>query len=551
MILPPTTSSHPKILVTDDEGDICELLEETLTEEGYDVTTARSAQEAMKKLEREEFDVLITDICMPGRDGLDLIEEAKKNHPTLATIVITAHADSEKFLRAIRRKVDDFLQKPFDLDEVCRSVRLGLAARRAQNEEDKTRRELHDQSERLVREKEDLSHQITEAMRKVTVFQEELLRNAEGLNTLSDVSNLVTTILDLDKLLDVCLALVNQRLRIQRSSIMLYDRASDSLRVVAARGSHIRLLGKTVPIGEGVAGHVARTREPLLVPNILEDGRFDVSRSTNYETGSFCCVPLTFQDELLGVINVNDTLSGGPFDKTHLDILSTVAKQISVAIANARLYNNLKENSVRMVEALATTLEAKDVYTCGHSERVTTYALRLGDRIGLSREQLDTLRFAGLLHDIGKIGVPEEILQKEDALTEAEWAVVAQHPIIGERIIGALHFLTDVREVIRHHHERWDGRGYPDGLPDGKIGTLPRILAIADAFDAMTSARPYRSARTTDDALAELARQAGSQFDPTLVAAFRTLFDMDEEIRSIRYEMRYPDAKSLPASSSR
>ena len=532
-----------RILVADDEQEICELLHETLVDEGYEVTTARDAQEAADLIRREEFDLLITDICMPGRDGLDLIEEVKALRPTLATIVITAHADQEKFIRAIRRRVDDFLQKPFDLEEVCRAVRAGLETRKSAQRRREAIKDLYTKSRRLTEEKADLSQRIGEAMERVTQFQEEILRNTEGLSTLSDVSNVVTSVLDLDKLLEVSLAMVNQRLHIQRSSIMLYREEEAALEVVAARGAHMHLMGKMVHLGEGVAGYVAQTREPLLVEDIRKDGRFDVKRSGNYGTGSFISVPLIFQGALLGVINANDTVSGKPFDRGHMEVLTTVAGQISAAIANARLYENVKENSIRMVEALATTLEAKDPYTCGHSERVTAYAIRLGKRMGLSREQLDTLRYAGLLHDIGKIGVPEEILQKTAPLTDDEWAVIAQHPIIGERIIGTLDFLSGAREIIRRHHERWDGQGYPDGLKNGQIGVLSHILSVADAFDAMTSVRPYRDARTTEDALEEIGRCAGAQFDPALVTAFRGLFEDDEHIGEIRYELRYPDAK--------
>ncbi len=177
--------------------------------------------------------------------------------------------------------------------------------------------------------------------------------------------------------------------------------------------------------------------------------------------------------------------------------------------------------------ALARALEAKDYETEGHSERVTAYALRLGRALGLRREALEDLRRGALLHDLGKIGIPDAVLRKPGPLTEEEQALMRAHPLIGDRILEGLPALQGARGVVRHHHERFDGRGYPEGLQGKEIPLLARIFAVVDAYDAMTSYRPCRRALDPEEALAEIAREAGRQFDPRVVAAFLRTFGLE------------------------
>jgi HD-GYP domain-containing protein (c-di-GMP phosphodiesterase class II) len=184
-----------------------------------------------------------------------------------------------------------------------------------------------------------------------------------------------------------------------------------------------------------------------------------------------------------------------------------------------RLYHQLRRSICQSLLGLANALEAKDACTRGHSERVGARARRLGTALGLPADEIDTLTQAGLLHDIGKIGVPETVLRKRGALDPDEWTLMRQHPVIGAQIVAPFEFFADGALVIRHHHERWDGSGYPDGLAAGAIPLGARIVAVADVFDALTSARPYRMALGLDAALAYLAAEAGHTLDPDVVAA--------------------------------
>jgi len=195
----------------------------------------------------------------------------------------------------------------------------------------------------------------------------------------------------------------------------------------------------------------------------------------------------------------------------------------------------LDHANLATVEALAAMVDAKDAYTRGHSGRVSGYAAAIAAALGLPEADIARVRQAGLLHDVGKIGVPDAILLKPGQLAEEEFAVIREHPAIGERILQGLPFLAEILPAVRHHHERWDGRGYPDGLVGAAIPADAAILAVADSFDAMTSSRTYRVALPVMEAIRRVREGAGAQYDPRLVAAFdRALADGTLAVPSIR-----------------
>jgi ribonuclease P protein subunit RPR2 len=193
-----------------------------------------------------------------------------------------------------------------------------------------------------------------------------------------------------------------------------------------------------------------------------------------------------------------------------------------------RLYHQLRRSICQSLLGLANALEAKDPYTRGHSERVGAWSGRLATALGLPPEEVETITQAGLLHDIGKIGVPEAVLRKRGALTPDEWTLMRQHPVIGAQIVAPFEFFGGGALVIRHHHERWDGSGYPDGLVGAAIPLGARIVAVADVFDALTSDRPYRPALARDAALAYLTEEAGRTLDPDVVAVILGLVRVGE-----------------------
>ena len=238
-------------------------------------------------------------------------------------------------------------------------------------------------------------------------------------------------------------------------------------------------------------------------------------------------VPLVYRGRALGLMQLIEKECERRFSRAEIGLARALAEQAAIALYNARLYTRSKEYAARLersyfetVTALAAAMEAKDHYTAEHADMLAMMAVSVGRKLGLDEAELRDLQYASVLHDIGKIGIPGHILNKPDKLTDDEFAVMAEHTIIGERIISRIDYLAPIGKAIRAAHERWDGRGYPDKLAAEQIPAASRILFVCDAFHAMTSDRPYRKAMLHDDALEELRRNAGAQFDPKVVEAF-------------------------------
>ncbi|GAV22345.1 HD domain-containing phosphohydrolase [Carboxydothermus pertinax] len=226
-------------------------------------------------------------------------------------------------------------------------------------------------------------------------------------------------------------------------------------------------------------------------------------------------VGLASKDQNLGFLTLYSNL-----DFTELDYLTIFCNYLAAQMSIVRLYEQSKELCFSITQALVMAIEAKDSYTAGHSLRVTAIAEKIGEKLGFSQERLERLKKAALLHDIGKIGIPEKILNKPGKLLPDEYREIQNHPEIGAEIIKPIAQMRDIIEIIYHHHERYDGTGYPSGLKGEEIPLEARVLAVADAFEAMTSDRSYRKALTKKEAIAEIINQKGKQFDPQVVEAF-------------------------------
>jgi putative nucleotidyltransferase with HDIG domain len=231
-------------------------------------------------------------------------------------------------------------------------------------------------------------------------------------------------------------------------------------------------------------------------------------------------VPLVSRDTVKGVLLLGDRQPGG-FANDETFVIEKIASQISVALENAKLYEDMRSLFISTVSSLANAIDAKSPWTKGHSERVMNIAARIAEEMGLSELFVEQIRIGGLLHDIGKIGILEALLEKPDKISDDEFPPMLLHPEIGVAILSPIEQLQDVLPTIRHHHERYDGTGYPDGLKGEEIPLQARIVAVADAFDAMVSDRPYKKGFSVKSALKVLEKGAGSQFDPVVVECFR------------------------------
>jgi GAF domain-containing protein len=273
----------------------------------------------------------------------------------------------------------------------------------------------------------------------------------------------------------------------------------------------------TPPAGRGLIARCLRENRPVLAP--------DVSREPDYHRtpvtlGTRCelDVPVLVNGRAWGAISVQSTEIEA-FDEEDSRLLQAVADQLGAALRSATLYEQLERAYLGTAEALSAALEAKDSYTAAHSRSLVQRAEAVGRWLGMSDAALRALRYAAVFHDIGKLAVPEAILNKSGPLTEEEFAVVQRHTVVGEQILAPVEFLEDVLPLVRGAHERWDGSGYPDGLAGEQIPLGARIVFACDTYDAMTTDRPYRAALPEEEARAELRRVAGSQLDPRVVDA--------------------------------
>lgn len=264
----------------------------------------------------------------------------------------------------------------------------------------------------------------------------------------------------------------------------------------------------------------------------------------------FVCVPLMRDQRPLGVMLAIDKNDHSDFTSVDLKLLNNVGSQCAIFMENASLYQDMQDLFMGVLHALTRSIDAKDAYTRGHSQRVAELSKLLAQRIGLSDEQCQRVYLSGLLHDIGKIGVPEAVLTKPGRLTDAEFEAIKKHPAIGAQILGNIKQLQDVIPGVLYHHERWDSRGYPYQLAGEHIPLAGRIICVADSFDAMSSTRTYRPALPLETVLAEILRCAGTQFDPALAKIFVTL-DFTPYRRAVEEQLLGGHQSSAPGAEVR
>ncbi|GAX62095.1 hypothetical protein SCALIN_C28_0297 [Candidatus Scalindua japonica] len=525
-----------RILVVDDEPRICHLVEELLKLEGYQIDVSFSGTDALEKIKENDYQMLITDLKMPGIDGLGLIQKAKEHNPEIRAIMVTGFTTVDTAVQSLRHGVDDYITKPFNITELKETVKQVLHVHQVAHENMLLLKDLEKTSTDLKSHKQKLSDKVYNTSEQFEAINKKLVQRVNELDTINEISKVITSVLDMDELLNLCLNEINGKLKVKHSSIMLVDEERGELVVRASQGyRRMQVLGKIQKMDEGVAGRVVQEKKPILVKDIQNDNRFNRYERLDYNTKSFVSAPLFLGQKVLGVINIIDKISGENFCETDVNLLSTIAGQVSVAVENSRLYKALEENCFNMVKFLADSLEAKDRYLCGHSQRVSDYSSSIASVMGVSAKEKNTLLHASLLHDIGKIGISELIFNKPDKLNDVEYDTIKSHPSRGEKIIKPLSFLGESIRHIRGHHESFDGSGYPDRLGGEDLPLLTKIMTVADSFDAMTSERTYRQPWNTNKAMLELKRMSGKQFDPNVVDAFASseIIKMKSELENL------------------
>lgn len=351
-------------------------------------------------------------------------------------------------------------------------------------------------------------------------------RLQEQLEAVYQLSSLIHAERDLDTIFTLATETILQVSGASRAAVLMADGDGTpqprSVRV--RRGANMR---GEFAVSRTIVEETLRQGVSLLSTDAGNDERFRSGESISLQgIKSVMCVPVRAGGRNTGVIYVDHTAVLDSFGEADLRLLAAIGKQVGVAIERARLVADLQGLFVGVIHTLVATIEAKDLYTKGHSQRVTAYALVLCREMGLDREQRQAVELAGLLHDVGKIGIPEAILNKPDKLTAEEAAVIRTHPAKGADIIRnianieRLVSMDRIVSAVRHHHETFDGRGYPDGLAGADIPLEARLLAVTDTYDAITSDRPYRKGGRPERAISEIVGNRGTQFDPECVDAF-------------------------------
>jgi hypothetical protein len=349
----------------------------------------------------------------------------------------------------------------------------------------------------------------------------ELSQSFEDLYLYSKIAGQIRSLQVCDSMLAGLTEQLLETMRVDLAFAKLHDR--EGYRALAYTD---KLAGKIPELNSFVQGLLEAIPSEVFS---LEDSYFAVANSTmtpgyqGLSTDPFRFLAVSVQHAgtfygWLGLVSFN---LKEVFRRSELKLLVSIAEQISMLITNTNLYRDLEQFVINVVKSLVQAIEAKDVYTRGHAERVSRYCSLMAEKINLSGEERVYLQWASILHDIGKIGISERILNKPAALTSEEYRIIKEHPQKGREILKPLDQLTGSLPGILHHHERFDGQGYPDGLKGLGIPRVARIIAVADTFDAITSERPYRAAKTPEEALAIIEEVAGSQLDPDLVMVFR------------------------------
>ena len=491
------TLEQARILVVDDEKVIREILADFLTMEGYVVHAVEDGALALEELHKRSYNLVISDLKMPNLGGLELIQKIGEESIPVLTVIMTGFGTVETAIEAMKKGAYDYILKPFKVEEVIHIVQRGLDRQRLQHEN--------------IRLKDALSiYKISEA---------------------------IATSLSVEKVLDLVLDATIDAVDADVVSLLLEDpkqagRFAERMRKVSERADPGV---EAPPLNLAEALPLFREDRPLLVHGsrsyqFLESPPRELDR----RLVSLCSIPLKLNGRIIGMLNAYSYTRGNKFSEGQRKMLYVLASRAAFSIENARLYENLvdankdltkanvslEENFKQTIIGFAHALEESDRYTRGHSERVSMYARLIAIGLRLPAPEIDTIVKVGLMHDVGKIGVRNDKLNKPGKLTPEELAMFRSHPAKGKRILEPIPFMRDIVPGCYCHHEAWDGSGYPQGLVGDRIPLIGRVVAVADAYDAMTSDRAYRKALPHEIACGELERCTGSQFDPEIVPVF-------------------------------
>jgi response regulator RpfG family c-di-GMP phosphodiesterase len=477
-----------KILLVDDNVDIIDAMSDFLTLNGCSVLVAPTGKKAMEHLNnKNDIEVVILDVRLPDTNGIALLDTIKINNPTVAVVMATGYYNPNYVVEAMKKGASDFLIKPFEFDK------LMLVLIRA----------LRERS--LLIEKENI-YQTLEDKKKIELLNRELQKKIKELTTMYQISNQFNSLTIFNDVYEKMLNIVYDALEVKSCGYYIFDSKNNELILYKEKTNNNGCrLESRIPASGDFIEHFRSQRKYLSKNNAL-------------------FLPINIKGECIGFIMVDSKRNGLRKDDHLLNsdifFLKLIAEKASTQIENRMLYESLFENVFQTLTSLIAAINKRDLYTENHCHRVTDMCLLLADKMDLPDYERDVIRFVGPVHDLGKIGVPDSVLLKPGALSDEEYNMMKSHSAFGEEILSRFDILTKEAKIIRSHHERYDGKGYPDALCKDEIPVCSRVIAVCDTYDAMTTNRPYRSALGKDHALNEIERCKGSQFDPDIADYF-------------------------------
>jgi len=482
------------ILVADDETAMLNLFEAYLGRAGHEVLLARNGFEAIDQLSRTNIDCCFTDLNMPRMGGVELARHIHERDNTIPVVVMTGDPSSENMLGTLKSGVVDFLVKPFQMSKIKESL------------------------SRVMREKELYVNNLLlkaeyKKTEKLTQLNQELKQKIRDVEISNLILQQLSHVSSSRELFNVIVRMSGRIADCDEAHFYLYKETSRTLVPIAAYKKDTRPTSN--------AREMARLK---LAKKAIQDGMPILYRAKN-GGGSAIATHFKIRNKPFGILISSRANVQNPLDRKDLFYLNLLSDKTSIALENLVLYENIYENLFSTLTAFVETIEARDAYTKQHSVMVSKISVALARKLGCSGEELEALNVGGNLHDIGKIGIPDNILLKPGKLTDEEYEIIKRHPVIGSNIIRHMGMWNLEEKIVRCHHERFDGKGYPEGLKGEEIPFLARILSVADVYHALTSDRSYRKKMSRETALSIIFDSAGTQFDPEIVPVFIGLFE--------------------------
>lgn len=491
------------ILFVDDEESILEIAEEYFNYKGYKVITANDGTEAVIALKNNKVDLCFTDINMPKMSGIELTQHIRAHYKNIPVIVMTGFPSLDNSIKILKNGVVDFLIKPVNLEQMEFCIKRVLREH-----------ELYVENLLLTRE--------VEEKKRIEALNRELTQKVEELNDLNTIMGGFSSIRTSAELFNSAVKMTTDILKSDESGFYFYNKSMETPHEIVSKSDETVEIKEKELINSLIIDTV-NDKTPCLVKD---------AEGLNRDTGkirSVIIVPLDIRGRSFGAITA--VSRSKKFSERDLYYLSYLTRNASKTIESIALYENIYENLFATLSAFVAAVEVRDSYTYRHSQRVSALSAAIARELNCSSRELNVLDVAGSLHDIGKIGIRDDILLKPDKLTPDEFHKIKAHPEIGANIVSQLGLWNEEANIIKHHHERFDGKGYPDGLKRDAIPFLSRVLAVADAFDAMASNRPYRKKLEFQKVMEIMKKNSGTQFDPDIVNIF---LKMDEdEIKTI------------------